>query len=162
MSINKVNPKNIKDIEGICTLVDVVTSDQVIEFYNQYVVANNKQKYAAISKSGVVYAYDEITGKHTKLGVQKDNSTSLYAINTHYVPEETKPIVEEVQQPIEEEPITQCEEVNQESQVLTNLQVQLQEKDVLIEQLKAQLSEKPNVVEIIKEVEVPVEIYKIT
>ena len=73
----KINPKNIKDIDGICTLTDITTSEEVAEFYNSYVVPNNKQKYAAISKNGIVYKYDPSAKKHVKIGVQNANTTEL-------------------------------------------------------------------------------------
>lgn len=114
----KINPKNIKDIDGICTLTDITTSEEVAEFYNSYVVPNNKQKYAAISKNGIVYKYDPSAKKHVKIGVQNANGPRIYAENTSYTntTKEVKPvqqakpaIKEEVQKPkqVVETPIKQ-------------------------------------------------------
>lgn len=114
----KINPKNIKDIDGICTLTDITTSEEVAEFYNSYVVPNNKQKYAAISKNGIVYKYDPVAKKHVKIGVQNANGPRVYAENTSFtnVTKEVKPvqqakpvIKEEVQKPkqVVETPIKQ-------------------------------------------------------
>ena len=114
----KINPKNIKDIDGICTLTNITTSEEVAEFYNSYVVPNNKQKYAAISKNGIVYKYDPAAKKHVKIGVQNANGPRVYAENTSFtnVAKEIKPvqqakpvIKEEVQKPkqVVETPIKQ-------------------------------------------------------
>ena len=84
VEFKKVNPKNIKDIDGICTLTDITTSEEVAEFYNNYVVPNNKQKYAAISKNGIVYKYDPVNKKHIKAGVQSATGPRIYAENTQY------------------------------------------------------------------------------
>lgn len=114
----KINPKNIKDIDGICTLTDITTSEEVAEFYNSYVVPNNKQKYAAISKNGIVYKYDPSAKKHVKIGVQNANGPRIYAENTSYTNttkevkpvQQAKPVIkEEVQKPkqVVETPIKQ-------------------------------------------------------
>ena len=114
----KINPKNIKDIDGICTLTDITTSEEVAEFYNSYVVPNNKQKYAAISKNGIVYKYDPAAKKHVKIGVQNANGPRVYAENTSFTNttkevkpvQQAKPVIkEEVQKPkqVVETPIKQ-------------------------------------------------------
>jgi len=143
MSTNKVDPKNIRDIEGICTLIDVVTSDQVANFYNNYVVPNNKQKYAAVSKSGVVYGYDPLAKKHIKLGIQKGNNTSFYAINSNYIEENAASVEESVQVVVEPEIDWQAQ-AKMLSDSVRELEEQLAEKVVRIQELENRLNDVAN------------------
>jgi len=143
MSINKVDPKNIRDIEGICTLIDVVTSDQVAKFYMDYVVPNNKQKYAAISKSGVVYGYDPLTKKHIKLGIQKENNTSFYSVNPNYK-EQSAPAVQESKQVKSEPEIDWQAQAKMLSDSVRELEEQLADKVVRIQELENRLNDVAN------------------
>lgn len=143
MSMNKVDPKNIRDIEGICTLIDVVTSDQVADFYNNYVVPNNKQKYAAVSKGGVVYGYDPLAKKHIKLGIQKGNNTSFYAINSNYI-EENVTSVEEPTEDVAQSMFDWESEAKMHSQKIEELNEEITNKNIRIQELENRLNDFAN------------------
>lgn len=134
----KVNAKNIREIDGICTLINVERSDEVIEFFNEYVVKNNIEKYATVSKNGIVYSYDVATNKHTKIGVQKEGAPRIYAVNPHYT-EYNVPVVEEYEPEIDWQA-----QAKMLSDSVRELEEQIANKIVRIQELENRLNDVAN------------------
>lgn len=97
-----------KMIDGIYTITDITSTSQVREFYKE-VVANNIEKYVAITTQNIRFGFNPMSDAAVML-----KSDETYALNPSYRKIEVEPIDKLVEEKLEESKEVVVEEVSSE------------------------------------------------